>query len=142
MHIVNAQGTATLCGIPGSKIVKQNLPAVSQSDAGRIMAHHNWCPKCVAEADKAGVKVNILKVAGNLGEELNPYFLESSQGDIDGANRDLKKIVAATSRTVGTLVSKALRESRKFSGLFSEESEEEFRDDLVAMAISAVHTAK
>jgi hypothetical protein len=96
----------------------------------------------------------LLKAAGNLGEELNPYLLEfdkvpaseedmeEAQENLDNASNDLQGIVEDTSRNVAALVKKALRESGKFNKFFSGGSAELFHDDLIASVISAVHNAK
>ena len=57
-HIASSDGSKTLCGIAKDKAVKQDLPVVSQKDAGQIEASSLWCPKCVTAAEKDGVKVN------------------------------------------------------------------------------------
>lgn len=57
-HIASSDGKGTLCGISKDKAVKQDLPVVSQKDAGQIEASSLWCPKCVTAAEKDGVKVN------------------------------------------------------------------------------------
>lgn len=65
MHIGKDDKSATLCGIPSAKAVKQDLPVISTLDAGRIEGRSNWCDKCVEAAQKSGVKVN--KKAGDEG---------------------------------------------------------------------------
>ena len=92
----------------------------------------------------------ILKSAGNYGEEVNPYLLGFDRGNrpkltdkqINAGTSGLQAIIAKAQIEVRGAVREAFADSREFNPLFSRDSAELFREDLIASVISAVHNAE
>lgn len=80
----------------------------------------------------------LVKTAGNLGEELNPYMLDAERPTWDWASEDLQGKVEDTAQAVSALVMAASRELNRVSKFVTDDTKELYYGDLKARLISVI----
>ena len=101
-----------------------------------------FCYGTYSDMDDAEAAVEKLtkgkKTAGNLGEDLNPYMLDTKDPTWEWANEDLQGNVEDTTQAVSALVLKTSRELSRVSKFVTGDTKDLYFGDLKARLISAI----